>query len=53
MKWPDGKWPYLFLTVVLLIITRLVAPDTAAWILAPIVNLTTAGFEILRDTIGG
>lgn len=52
MAWPSGKWPYLFLTVVLLVVTRIVAPDVAAWILAPIVNLTTAAFEMVRTTIG-
>lgn len=55
MNWLNNvTWPKaVLLGVVILIVTRMVAPDVAAWILAPIVNLTSAAFEMLRTTMGG
>lgn len=49
MKWPNGKWPYLFMTFVVLIITQLVAPDTATWIRDTIVELTSIVVNAVRN----
>ena len=38
--------------VVVLIITSIVSPPTAEWILAPIMELARAGIQLARD-IGG
>jgi hypothetical protein len=47
------SWPKLvLLLVVILIVTRVVAPDAAQWILSPIVELARAGIQAVRD-LGG
>ncbi len=51
MKWFGNFNVYgLIVTViVLMIVTRLVAPDTAQWVMSPIVELTRAAIQALRD----
>ena len=53
MAWLENvTWPkVVLLLVVILIVTRMVAPDTAQWILTPIVELTRAAVNALR-TLG-
>ena len=55
LTWLDNvTWPKAVLIGgIVLIVTRLVAPDTAAWILAPIVDLTRIVVDAFRNTIGG
>lgn len=49
----DITWPKLvLLIVVILIVTNIVAPDTAQFIITPIVELTRAAIQAARD-LGG
>lgn len=52
MTWPSGKWPYLFLTVVLMILTRMFRPDVADWMLTWIATIVRYVVDII-PTIGG
>lgn len=54
----DVNWPKVVLLgvptlIVILIVTRLVAPETAEWILAWLMNLTTSGVDVVRNIFGG
>lgn len=51
MKWPEGKWPYLFLTVIALLLTRGLAPDVADWMLTSIEDIVRLIFNAI-PTIG-
>lgn len=51
MTWLNNvTWPkVVLLIVVILIVTRIVAPDTAQWIITPIVDLSRAAIQAIRD----
>ncbi len=49
----DITWPKLvLLLVVILILTNIVAPDTAQWIITPIVELSRSAIQAVRE-LGG
>jgi hypothetical protein len=49
----DITWPKLvLLLVVILILTNIIAPGTAQWIITPIIELTRAAIQAARD-LGG
>lgn len=45
MTWPK----VVVILVVVLIVTRIVAPDAAQWIITPIIELSGAAIQAVRD----
>ena len=48
----EWTWPkVVFFGAFLLIVTRIVAPEAAAWVLDPVVNLSRAAFAAIQGAM--